>query len=126
MGIFLDVKKQLGNKHQGTFDLSVRFSAGDDITILSGPSGAGKTTTLRLIAGILSPDEGIIEVGGQVYFDSGKRIDLSIQKRRVGYVFQDYALFPHLTAAQNIEYGTKDRSRQGRRSRALEMLSLFR
>lgn len=124
MGIVVNAKKLLGRDAASAFELDISFSGGDDVTILSGPSGAGKTTTLRLIAGILSPDEGSIEVGGRTYFDSGKAMDLAIQERRVGYVFQDYALFPHLTALQNIEYGI--RNKHTRREKAQEMLSLFR
>src|SRR5689334_6592138 len=125
MGITLDVKKRLGTPPEPTFDLDISFSAGDEIIILGGPSGAGKTTTLRLIAGIITPDEGTIAVGDRTYFDSATRTSLSIQDRRVGYVFQDYALFPHLTAAQNIEYGIRSKDKKTRRDKAREMLSLF-
>ena len=82
------------------------FVTEDGITILFGPSGSGKTTTLRAIAGIITPDEGRIELGERAYFDLKARVNLSIQERRVGYVFQDYALFPHLTA-ENVVYGIK-------------------
>jgi len=126
MGIFLDVKKRLGKPPKPVFDLDVSFSAGNEIVILGGPSGAGKTTTLRLIAGILAPDAGTITVGKRTYFDKDGKIDLSMQERRVGYVFQDYALFPHLTAAANVEYGIRNRDKRWRRERAQEMLTLFR
>jgi len=107
------------------FALDVSFIAEDGITILFGPSGAGKTTTLRAIAGIIRPDEGHIAVGGRTFFDSEKRVSISIQERRVGYVFQDYALFPHLTGEQNVSYGLKEESEATRRDRAREVLSLF-
>lgn len=107
------------------FALDVSFIAEDGITILFGPSGAGKTTTLRAIAGIIRPDEGHIAVGGRTFFDSAKRVSISIQERRVGYVFQDYALFPHLTGEQNVSYGLKEESEATRRDRAREVLSLF-
>lgn len=92
-----------------------------------GQSGSGKTTTLRAIAGIVTPDSGCISVGDEIYFDSATGTNLSIQKRRVGYVFQDYALFPHLTAEQNVAYGIKANGAQGasRLERAREMLALF-
>lgn len=92
-----------------------------------GQSGSGKTTTLRAIAGIVTPDSGRINIAEEVYFDSATGANLSIQKRRVGYVFQDYALFPHLTAEQNVAYGIKDNGVPGpsRRERAQAMLSLF-
>ena len=103
------------------------FDAAEGITILFGDSGSGKTTTLRVIAGILKPDRGRISVGEEVYFDSTTGENLSIQKRRVGYVFQDYALFPHMTAEQNVAYGIKDHGSPGtlRSQQARDMLALF-
>ncbi len=110
-------------KFDTTFKLDLTFQADGGFIVLTGPSGSGKTTTLKLIAGILSPDEGNISVGGECYFDSDSNIDLSIQDRSVGFVFQDYALFPHLTAAQNIAYGIKEKSE--RKSKAGDLLKLF-
>ncbi|MEZ5428065.1 MAG: ATP-binding cassette domain-containing protein [Pyrinomonadaceae bacterium] len=122
----VDVKKSFGKRGSEEFSLDVRFSAGDGITVLAGASGAGKTTTLKLIAGILTPDEGRIELNSEMFFDSTAKIDLPIQRRRVGFVFQDYALFPHLTAEQNIAYGAKNGDGKNGREKALEMLVLFR
>ena len=121
----VDFRKRLASDKSGSFSLDVTFSAGDGITILFGPSGSGKTTTLRIIAGVATPDQGRIIVGDQTYFDSQARIDLSVQKRRVGYVFQDYALFPHLTAEQNVVYGIKEKAARLRREQALAMLTLL-
>ena len=121
----INVKKRLGDNRENEFRLDVSFTAKSGITILLGASGAGKTTTLRLIAGILAPDEGVIKVGSNTYFDSNCNINLSIQKRRVGFVFQDYALFPHLTAEQNIAYGIKTESKKIKLEKASEMLALF-
>jgi molybdate transport system ATP-binding protein len=121
----VNVKKRLGGELPGGFSLDVSFSVDGGITVLAGASGAGKTTTLRLIAGILTPDEGVIKIGDKTYFDSDRRIDLSIQKRNIGFVFQDYALFPHLTAEQNIAYGIKSKSSVERSEKAVEMLALF-
>jgi len=118
----VNVKKRLGGRSPGGFLLDISFAVDGGITVLAGASGAGKTTTLRLIAGILTPDEGIIKVGSETYFDAARNIDLSIQKRRVGFVFQDYALFPHLTAEQNIAYGIKTKDKA---EKAAEMLALF-
>jgi molybdate transport system ATP-binding protein len=120
----VNVKKRLGDLPAGFF-LDITFSVDGGITVLAGASGAGKTTTLRLIAGILTPDEGIIHVGNDIYFDSERKVDLSIQKRRVGFVFQDYALFPHLNAEQNIAYGIKTNDKRKRAEKAIEMLALF-
>lgn len=122
----VNVKKQLSNKRTREFSLDVSFAVGDGITILEGASGAGKTTVLRLIAGILTPEEGLIEYDSQTFFDSAKRINLPIQKRRVGFVFQDYALFPHLDALENIAYGVKENDKNSRLKKAREMLALFR
>jgi len=122
--IDINVKKTFAGREGEPFMLDISFKADGGFIVLTGPSGAGKTTTLKLIAGILSPDEGNITAGGVTYFDSVSKIDLSIQKRSVGFVFQDYALFPHMTALENIAYGVKERSSAGR-SKAAEMLSLF-
>ncbi|WP_019140022.1 ATP-binding cassette domain-containing protein [Noviherbaspirillum massiliense] len=93
------------NGPAGRLRLDVRVDIEDGgITALFGPSGAGKTTLLRMIAGLTDPDEGRIVVGGQVWFDSVRRIKLPPQKRSIGFVFQDYALFPNLTVRQNVGY----------------------
>jgi molybdate transport system ATP-binding protein len=87
------------------FDLAVRFSSSARRLALFGPSGAGKTQTLKMMAGIARPDSGRVVVAGHVLYDSAARIALSPQQRRLGYVFQDYALFPHLSVRQNIAFG---------------------
>jgi molybdate transport system ATP-binding protein len=92
------------------FELELKFEIGSGITALSGPSGCGKTTTLHLIAGILKPDAGRIALGEQTLFDSDRRINLPIHRRRVGLVFQDYQLFPHLTVEGNLRYGAARRT----------------
>jgi molybdate transport system ATP-binding protein len=120
------IKKRLASDKSTSFTLDVAFKAGDGITILFGQSGSGKTTTLRAIAGIVTPDIGRISMGEEIYFDSETETNLSIQERRVGYVFQDYALFPHLTAEQNVAYGIKEKSQKLRREKARAMLALFR
>nr|WP_206085833.1 ATP-binding cassette domain-containing protein [Massilia polaris] len=85
--------------------MRVRFQSDSQRVVIFGPSGSGKTLTLKAIAGLMRPDQGRISVGDTVLFDSGKRIDLAAQARRVGYLFQDYALFPHLNVRQNIAFG---------------------
>lgn len=79
----------------------------DFITLL-GPSGCGKTTTLRMIAGLETPTEGTITIGGKVVFDSARGINVPPQKRDIGFLFQNYALWPHMTVWQNISFGLEN------------------
>jgi molybdate transport system ATP-binding protein len=92
---------------ESRFRLDVAFSSDVPHLALFGPSGAGKTQVLKMIAGISRPDAGRISVAGRVLFDAAQGIALSAQQRRMGYVFQDYALFPHLTVRQNIAFGRR-------------------
>lgn len=93
-------------KRLGGFALNVAIAVGDDrLTALFGPSGAGKTTVIQAIAGILRPDRGHIRVAGETFFDAERQIDLPPERRRVGYVFQDSRLFPHLRVRENLSYG---------------------
>jgi molybdate transport system ATP-binding protein len=100
MSFDVDVTRQLGDVR-----ISARFEAGDGITALFGPSGAGKTTILNMVAGLIRPDEGRIAVNGHVLFDSAQGIDLPPERRRLGYVFQDGRLFPHRRVRGNLLYG---------------------
>ncbi len=100
----------------------MEFHASPGITILFGASGSGKTTTLNSIAGITRPDRGRIEVNGHVLFDSDRGVNLPIRLRGVGYVFQNFALFPHLSVRENVEFGMTGLSRAARRDQALEVL----
>lgn len=119
------IKKQIKSKGRIALVLNVAFSAHEGITVLFGPSGSGKTTILRTIAGIVVPDEGRISLGKQIYFDSANGVNLPIQRRKVGFVFQDYSLFPHLTAEKNVSYGANTDTDEAKRERAHKMLSLF-
>ncbi len=118
------IKKQFAANGRPNFALDVAFTANHGVTVVFGSSGSGKTTTLRSIAGMVTPDAGRISLGDSVYFDSAARINLSMQKRRVGFVFQDYLLFPHLTAVENVTYGAKAQNEKARRQHAVEMLEL--
>ena len=110
---------------EGTFILNVHFRALAGFTILFGPSGAGKTTLLDCIAGLTAADEGRIAVGGEELYDSGKKRNVPAWKRRIGYVHQDLALFPHLTAEENVAYGLRALGAGERKSRSREMLASF-
>lgn len=94
---------------QGTsrFELDVRFQTTSQRVVLFGPSGAGKTQTLRMIAGIVAPDEAKVVVAGQVLCDTAAGVMATPQERRLAYVFQDYALFPHLTVRQNVAFALR-------------------
>ncbi len=107
------------------FRLDAEFTAGAERVVLFGPSGAGKSLTLQAIAGIARPDAGRIATGGRVLFDSDAGVNLPPQERRVGYVPQRYALFPHLTVAGNIAYGLRGMARSEREASVREMLSLM-
>ena len=84
--------------------------AENELLCLFGHSGAGKTTLLRILAGLFNPDRGFISFNGQVWYDSAKKINLSPQQRNVGYMFQDYALFPNMTVCKNIEFAQRTRN----------------
>lgn len=98
--ISVDIDKQLGD-----FALSVNFQGDSGITALFGPSGSGKTSIVGMIAGLIRPDRGRIVIDGETMFDSDKNIDLPAHRRRIGYVFQDGRLFPHMSVARNLDYG---------------------
>src|SRR6266581_8914715 len=104
------------------FTLDVSWEAEQSVLGLFGPSGAGKTLTLQCLAGLIRPDAGRIVVGERVFFDAAAGVDLSPQQRRIGYVFQGYALFPHLTVVKNIAFGLHGRPRLDRARRISEVI----
>jgi molybdate transport system ATP-binding protein len=97
----VNLRKRLSD----AFTLNVQFDAPAGFIVIFGPSGAGKTTLLECISGLITPDEGFVRSNGLDLFDATRRINMPVAQRRVGYVFQTLALFPHLTARQNIAYG---------------------
>lgn len=107
-------------KHLGSFHLEVTFQAGDETLALLGASGCGKSMTLKCIAGIERPDRGRIVVDGRTVFDSAQGINLPPQQRRVGVVFQNYALFPNMTVLQNLRAGARREQDKEKRTRAVE------
>jgi molybdate transport system ATP-binding protein len=114
----LDTAEGALNAH---FELTIRD--GEFLTLF-GPSGAGKTTLLRLIAGLETPDRGIIEVDGDVWFDSTKKINLPPQKRSIGFVFQDYALFPTMSVRDNLLFAADNAEQRHNVDELLELIEL--
>lgn len=106
MRVQVDIEKRLTTRGR-TFDLKASFDSEEDLVVLFGPSGSGKTLTLQAVAGLLAPDAGRITVGDEVFFDARERVNVPARHRQIGYVFQDYALLPHLTVAQNVGFGLK-------------------
>ena len=102
----IDITKRLQHGN-ASFEMAVAFRSDAPRLVLFGPSGAGKTQTLKVVAGLVRADRGHVRVASRTLFASAERVDLSPQQRRLAYVFQDYALFPHLTVRQNIAFATR-------------------
>jgi molybdate transport system ATP-binding protein len=117
LGVKVELKKQYNEANEAeisgkkgikkAFMLDVSFEMENELVVLFGSSGSGKTTLFKCISGITEPDDGKITVGSKVYYDKDKKINLPIQKRNLGYVFQSYTLFPHMNVRKNIECGLK-------------------
>lgn len=121
MSLVVDIEKRLGS-----FMLRVQFETGSGTMALLGASGCGKSVTLKSIAGIMTPDRGRIVLNGETMFDSEKHINLTPQQRRVGYLFQQYALFPNMTVTQNILCGIRNGTRAEKQRRTAEQIRHFR
>ncbi len=120
MGLSINIRKGVNG-----FKLDAQWEIGDELAVLFGYSGAGKSLTLRMIAGLMKPDGGAINLNGNPLYDSAAAIDLPPQARSFGYVFQDLALFPHMTVLENILYGAHGLSRSERVQRARDMMERF-
>lgn len=120
MGLSLKLRKQLNG-----FVLDVEWDTNNELSVLFGFSGAGKSMTLQLMAGLLKPDEGWIHSGDRILFDSRSGINLAPQERSIGYVFQNLALFPHMTVQGNISFGVGDLKKEQREERIREMIAAF-
>jgi molybdate transport system ATP-binding protein len=112
---------QLTKKLQG-FELDVSWCIGNELAVLFGYSGSGKSLTLRMIAGLVRPDSGRVVLNGEVVFDSGTQQWVPPQARKLGFVFQDLALFPHMSVYRNIAYGLKDLGKEERHERTREFI----
>ena|SRR5437016_438438 len=120
------IRKERRNPDASSFVLDVSIEVSPGITILFGSSGAGKSTMLDCVAGLTRPDEGRIAVGSDVLFDSARGINVSASKRRTAYVFQTLALFPHLSAEENVAYGLTNLREEEKRSQVEAILKAFR
>jgi molybdate transport system ATP-binding protein len=121
------IKRFAAGAETEPFDLDIHLQAGSGITVLFGPSGAGKTLTLNCIAGFTRPDEGRILVHDRLFFDAGTHVHLAPQQRRCGYIFQDHALFPHMTVRGNLRFAANvaRASRLNSHRRINELLEAF-
>jgi molybdate transport system ATP-binding protein len=104
MQLDIDIRKTMRSA-KNSFELATRFSSSSQRIVILGPSGSGKSLMLKAVAGLVTPDAGHIRLGGQTLFDQRAGIDVAPQRRQVGYLFQDYALFPHLNVRQNVAFG---------------------
>jgi len=121
MSLSFNLKKSFNG-----FTADAALSLGDELFVLFGPSGAGKSLILKMISGLVTPDEGTVSISGEIVFDSKGRVNIPIRQRRAGYLFQDYALFPHMTVAGNISYGMSRLERAEMEKRVRELLALMR
>jgi molybdate transport system ATP-binding protein len=121
----VDIQKQL-HAGSGRIGMQLKFEIADgELLALFGPSGAGKTSALRIIAGLLSPDSGMIAVGKERWFDQSKSINVPPQRRDVGVVFQDHALFPNMSVRENVAYGLKQDQPESTIDEILEVMELL-
>ncbi len=113
-------------KTLGTFNLDISLQVNNELMVLFGPSGSGKTLTLQCIAGLVKPDSGFMRLNDIPHYDSEKGVSLPLNQRRIGYVFQDYALFPHMTVFGNISYGVSREPKDVMKEKVTELLSILR
>lgn len=121
MNLELSLKKALNG-----FSIDVKLKLDSEMLVLFGPSGAGKTLILKMISGMIRPDEGWVSIGSRKVFDSAGGIDVPIRERKVGFLFQDYALFPHMTVYENIAYGISGLKKDAIGKKVGELLNVTR
>lgn len=117
MGLYCNIKKTLDH-----FTLDVEISMGNELLVIEGASGAGKTTILNCLAGIRKPDDGLIKIDDRILFSHEKKINISAEKRNIGYLFQNYALFPNMTVKNNVLYGLKNKKEFHQKETKAELL----
>ena len=113
-------------KHFRSFSIDIGFSTEENMTVLFGPSGAGKSLLLNLLSGIVKPDHGFVRIGERGVFNSETGINAPMRDRRIGYLFQDYALFPHMTVFDNIAYGISRLPKNKVKAKVEELLDIMR
>lgn len=109
-------------KQLNYFTLDVEYSMENELLVIEGSSGAGKTTILNCLAGIMKPDDGNITIDGRVLFSHTNKVNIAAEKRNIGYLFQNYALFPNMTVRQNVLYGLKNKKEYRKKASRKEML----
>ncbi|PIC82724.1 ATP-binding cassette domain-containing protein [Sporosarcina sp. P1] len=117
--LHVDIHQQLAH-----FEMNIHFEMCNEIMVLVGPSGSGKTTILNYIAGLTHPDHGLIVSNERIFFKTGEK-PLPARDRQIGYLFQDYALFPHMTVEKNIWFGVKKNERKNRNEMILQLLQVL-
>ena len=120
MEIRIDIKKKLSD-----FQLDVKLQSTEEVIGILGASGSGKSMLLRCIAGLVKPDQGQIMINGKTFFDSEKKINLSMRERKVGFLFQNYALFPNMTIAENIAFGLDQLSKTEKQNRVNALMEKY-
>jgi molybdate transport system ATP-binding protein len=126
IGLKVNIIKQFRNGGKPSFALRANFSISGQLAVLFGPSGSGKTVTLQCLAGLIQPDSGLITLDNKTLYDSKMGVNLPPRKRQLGYVFQDYTLFPHLTVRENIAFGLKGLRKSEITEKVEKMIKLMR
>ena len=121
MALSINLQKRLH-----TFSIDVGLSIGEETLVLFGPSGAGKSSLLHLISGIITPGSGVVTINHQDVYNSEKGVKLPIRSRRVGHIFQDYALFTNMTVYDNIAYGIREKRGEAVKRRVEELVAIMR
>lgn len=113
------------NKKLYHFDLEAKLAGGNEFIVLVGPSGSGKTTLMQCIAGLRKPSRGYIRINNRLVYSSAEKVDVLCRERKIGYVFQEYALFPHMTVYNNTMYGVKREERKKKAQAAQDILEML-